>query len=69
MWNRRNSSRKLPTKATNSFFVMEWILGRFILLCCEGAQVVIGANDKYIGLCRRHWMRGDLGPDFDIHKV
>ena len=34
----------------------------------EGAQVVIGANDKYIGLCRRHWMRGDLGPDFDVHK-
>lgn len=30
----------------------------------EGAQVVLGANDKYIGLCRRHWMRGDLGPDF-----
>ena len=35
----------------------------------EGAQVVLGANDKYIGLCRRNWMRGDLGPDFDIHKV
>ena len=32
----------------------------------EGAQVVLGANDKYIGLCRRHWMAGDLGPDFDI---
>ena len=31
----------------------------------EGAQVVLGANDKYIGLCRRHWMTGDLGPDFD----
>ena len=30
----------------------------------EGAQVVLGANEKYIGLCRRHWMRGDLGPDF-----
>ena len=35
----------------------------------EGAQVVLGANDKYIGLCRRHWMAGDLGPDFDIHKI
>ena len=32
----------------------------------EGAQVVIGANDKYIGLCRKHWMEGDLGPDFHI---
>ena len=30
----------------------------------EGAQVVLGANDKYIGLCRRHWMANDLGPDF-----
>ena len=32
----------------------------------EGAQVVLGANDKYIGLCRRHWMAGDLGPDFKM---
>ena len=30
----------------------------------EGAQVVLGANDKYIGLCRKHWMLGDLGPEF-----
>ena len=30
----------------------------------EGEQVVLGANDKYIGLCRKHWMQGDLGPDF-----
>ena len=29
---------------------------------------VLGANDKYIGLCRRHWMSGDLGPDFDINR-
>ena len=29
----------------------------------EGEQVVLGANDQYIGLCRRHWMAGDLGPD------
>ena len=29
-----------------------------------GEQVVLGADDKYIGLCRRHWMAGDLGPDF-----
>ena len=32
----------------------------------EGEQVVRGANDKYIGLCRRHWMAGDLGPDFKM---
>ena len=31
----------------------------------EGAQVVLGANDQYIGLCRRHWRAGDLGPDFN----
>ena len=31
----------------------------------QGAQVVIGANDQYIGLCRKHWMLGDLGPDFN----
>ena len=30
----------------------------------EGAQVELGANERYIGLCRRHWMAGDLGPDF-----
>ncbi len=30
----------------------------------EGAQVELGANDRYISLCRRHWMAGDLGPDF-----
>lgn len=34
----------------------------------EGRQVVLGANDQYIGLCRRHWMAGDLGPDFDAAK-
>ena len=27
--------------------------------------MVLGANDKYIGLCRRHWRAGDLGPDFN----
>ncbi len=29
----------------------------------QGAQVVLGANDKYIGLCRTHWRAGDLGPE------
>ena len=28
-----------------------------------GAQVVLGANDKYIGLCRKHWSEGNLGPN------
>ncbi len=29
----------------------------------EGEQVVLGANDRYIGLCRKHWKTGDLGPE------
>ena len=35
----------------------------------EGAQVELGANDRYIGLCRRHWRAGDLGPDFQVRRV
>ena len=27
-----------------------------------GEQVVLGANDTYIGLCRKHWRLGDPGP-------
>ncbi len=27
-----------------------------------GEQVVLGASDKYIGLCRKHWLQGDPGP-------
>lgn len=34
----------------------------------EGEQVVLGANDKYIGLCRRHWREGNLGPDFGVGR-
>ena len=30
----------------------------------EGAQVELGAGERYISLCRRHWLAGDLGPDF-----
>lgn len=29
-----------------------------------GEQVVLGANDKYMGLCRLHWYAGDPGPGF-----
>ena len=28
----------------------------------QGEQVVLGANDKYISLCRKHWKLGDPGP-------
>ena len=27
----------------------------------EGAQVILGANDKYIALCRKHFKEGNLG--------
>ena len=29
----------------------------------EGEQVMMGGNDRYTSLCRRHHMLGDLGPD------
>ena len=32
----------------------------------EGDQVVLGANDCYIGLCRKHWKEGNLGPEFRV---
>lgn len=34
----------------------------------EGEQVVLGANDRYIALCRRHWKAGDLGPDGPVKQ-
>lgn len=30
----------------------------------EGEQVVIGGNDMYVSLCRKHYMAHDLGPEF-----
>ena len=35
----------------------------------EGEQVLLGANDRYVALCRRHWMAGDLGPDFRVEDL
>ena len=29
----------------------------------EGEQVVLGANEKYTSLCRKHWREGNLGPN------
>lgn len=34
-----------------------------------GEQVVLGAGDKYVGLCRKHWREGDPGPAFRGKKV
>lgn len=28
-----------------------------------GDQVVLGADDKYIGLCRKHWAEGRIAPE------
>ena len=28
----------------------------------DGEQVLIGANDQYTSLCRRHYYEGNLGP-------
>ena len=30
----------------------------------DGEQVVIGANEQYIGLCRRHWKEGHISNPF-----
>lgn len=34
----------------------------------DGEQIQIGANESYIGLCRKHWAEGNLGPKFNISK-
>lgn len=34
----------------------------------EGAQVVLGGNDRYVSLCRRHYKEGNLGPKFKKEK-
>ena len=31
-----------------------------------GEQVVLGANDKYVGLCRKHWREGNPGPGVSV---
>lgn len=30
----------------------------------EGAQVMLGANDNYTALCRKHFLEGNFGPDW-----
>lgn len=32
----------------------------------EGEQVVLGGNDSYVALCRKHYTEGNLGPDFKM---
>ena len=33
----------------------------------EGDQILLGGNSQYISLCRRHWVKGDVGPFRDLH--
>ncbi len=28
----------------------------------EGDQIVLGGDNRYVSLCRRHWQKGELGP-------
>lgn len=32
----------------------------------EGAQVMLGANDSYIALCRKHFKEGNFGPNWKL---
>ncbi|MBO5068842.1 MAG: thymidine kinase [Roseburia sp.] len=34
----------------------------------EGAQVVLGGNDSYVAVCRKHLREGNLGPDFRFEQ-
>lgn len=34
-----------------------------------GEQVVLGADDKYISLCRKHWREGDPGPGLRANEA
>lgn len=34
----------------------------------EGAQVMLGANDSYIALCRKHFLEGNFGPNWKYNQ-
>jgi GNAT superfamily N-acetyltransferase len=34
----------------------------------EGEQIVLGGNESYVALCRRHWARGELAP-MEIRRI
>jgi len=34
----------------------------------SGEQIVLGGNESYVALCRRHWASGELAP-FEIRKI
>ena len=34
----------------------------------EGEQILLGGNEQYVSLCRRHWQRGELSPEEGVHE-
>jgi thymidine kinase len=34
----------------------------------EGAQVLLGANDSYVALCRKHFKEGNFGPNWKMEE-
>lgn len=34
----------------------------------EGEQIVLGGNESYVALCRRHWASGELAP-MEVRKI
>ena len=34
----------------------------------EGEQIVLGGNESYVALCRRHWRSGELAP-LEVRKI
>ena len=49
-------------KATTNARLMD---GRVVK---SGAQIVLGGNESYVALCRKHWARGELAP-MEIRRI
>ena len=35
----------------------------------EGEQILLGGNEAFVSLCRRHWKAGQLGPGEEAHEA
>ncbi len=35
----------------------------------EGEQIMLGGNEAYVSLCRRHWKAGQLGPGEETYEA
>lgn len=35
----------------------------------EGEQILLGGNEAYVSLCRRHWKAGQLGPGEEAYEA